>query len=564
MARKHLHELLVEDQEPFILQNYIEERRCQLKKWVPRGHLQVKRRKPISENSSFPASFCRNACLFSFHDSPDLRKSPLFDFSSPLKSPCRNSNSLFIHIPSRTAALLVEAAVRIQKQPSSTKTTGKTLGSGFFGSILKRINLRKRNRKPQIKGNEMRVSVKDILRWDSSNGRKAFPMGRRQDREEKMVALDGNRVGSEKGLSCSSNSTLSSVWSESNEDKSEDLETSSSNRSDEDSEEIEFLVNERNNGDYGSCDKAFCSSPFRFALQKSPSPGRRTPEFGSPARSPRRRVKEREEGGLNCLGNKDHAGEEEEEEEEKEQCSPVSVLDPPFDTDIDDDDDKDCDNSSDDGDHRHYQLDYDCEEGGEKDDDDQLELEEDEQSYELHHSFAIVKRAKQKLLHKLRRFERLADLNPIELEKRMLEMDNDDEEEEECDENYVSQDEDESFVETLYSQFQLCNKEGKGKKTPGDMKQLILDLIGEEGRRYDDEHEDGVDMEAMVKNVSKRLGSWKGVESDTIDMMVDLDLKREGDEWRRDKEQVKEMAIEIELTIFGLLVQELSDELVQS
>ncbi|XP_043716605.1 uncharacterized protein DDB_G0283697-like isoform X2 [Telopea speciosissima] len=507
MAHKHLHELLVEDQEPFVLQNYIEERRCQLKRSVPKGQLQVKTRKPIYENSSFPASFCRNACLFSFHDSPDVRKSPLFDFSSPLKSPCRNSNSLFIHIPSKTAALLLDAALRIQKQPSSSKTTGKTLGSGFLGSILKRINLRKRNRKPQIKGNEMRVSVKDILRRDSSDGRKAFTMERRQDRKETIEALDGNRVVSEMGLSCSCNSTLSSVWSESNEDKSEDLETSSSSRSDEDSEEMEFLVDERNNGDYGSYDKAFCSSPFRFALQKSPSPGRRTPEFGSPATSPRRRIKEREEGSLSCVGNKDYVGEE---EEEKEQCSPVSVLDPPFDTDVDDDDEEEGDNSSDDGDHRHHQRDYDCEEV--EKDDNHLELEEDEQSYELQRSFESVKRAKQKLLHKLRRFERLAELNPIELEKRMLEVDNDD----------------------------------------------------EDDNDDDDDDDNGVDMEEVVKNVSKRLESWKGVESDTIDMMVDLDLRREGDEWRRRQEQVQEIAIEIEFTIFGLLLQELSDEFVRS
>ncbi|XP_043699880.1 RNA polymerase-associated protein LEO1-like [Telopea speciosissima] len=556
MAHKHLHELICEDQEPFVLQNYIEEKRCQLKRSVTRDHLQVKRRKPISGNSTFPASFCKNACFFSFHDSPDLRKSPLFDFSSPLRSPCGGtSNKLFVHIPSRTAALLLEAALRIQKQPSSSKpqATGKNLCSGFFGSILKRINLCKRNQSPQIKGNKMRVSVKDILRWDSSDGRKAFAMEKRQD-QEKRETLEGNRAVSEMGLSCSCNSRVSSIWSESNEDKSEDLETSSS-RSD---------------------DEAFCSSPFRFSLRNSPSDGQRTPEFGSPATSPRchiKEVKHKEEGSeggrQSCVRKKEY------ENKEKEQCSPVCVLDQPFDTDVDDDDNEgdNNNNNSDDGDHRHHQSDSDLEEseGEELNMDDHNhrrfeEEEEEEHSYDdddaLERSFAIVQRPKQQLLHKLRRFERLVDLNPIELEKRMLEVD-DEEEEEECDDEEAENNKD-TFVESVYGRF----KEGKGKgkeKTTGDMKRLILDLITEEGRRRRNEDNiDGIDKEVVINNVSKRFEAWNEVESDTIDMMVDLELRREGEEWKRCQEQVSEMAIEIEFAILGLLLQELFDEVVCS
>nr|DAD48637.1 TPA_asm: hypothetical protein HUJ06_018574 [Nelumbo nucifera] len=293
MAHKHLRELLREDQEPFVLQNYIDERRCQLKKWTPKTHLQVKRRRPMSENSSIPASFCKSACFFSFHDSPDVLRSPLFDFASPARSPCRNPNTVFIHISSRTAAVLLEAALRIQKQSSSSKSKSpnKSLGFGFLGSILKRISLRKRNRKREIKGEEVRVSVKDILRWDSCDGRKLCMEDNRLETPAPMEVSEEKEVITEMGFSCSCNSRLSSAWSESNEEKSEDLETSTSSRS-EDSEEMEFIVDERKNGECNSCDKPFCSNSFRFVLPKSPSSGRRTPEFESPATSPSRHRKE--------------------------------------------------------------------------------------------------------------------------------------------------------------------------------------------------------------------------------------------------------------------------------
>ncbi|KAM1041020.1 hypothetical protein TB1_029589 [Malus domestica] len=85
------------------------------------------------------------------------------------------------------------------------------------------------------------------------------------------------------------------------------------------------------------------------------------------------------------------------EEEEKEQCSPVSVLDPPF---QDDDEGRDGDGEGDD----------------------------DEDGCDLECSYANVQRTKHHLLQKLRRFEQLAGLDPIELEKRMLEEDDDDDE----------------------------------------------------------------------------------------------------------------------------------------
>lgn len=165
-------------------------------------------------------------------------------------------------------------------------------------------------------------------------------------------------------------------------------------------------------------------------------------------------------------------------------------------------------------------------------------------------------------MHKLRRFEKLAELDPIELEKRILEQEQDDtdndnfdlEEEEEC-EYYESAspdreaDFDESVKEVLSNKSSYRNV----RQIPQDMKRLITDLIAEE---------ESVDRDTVVKRVCRRLESWKEVESNTIDMMVEQDLKRELDGWKRYQEQVGETALEIELSIFGLLMEELSEELV--
>lgn len=67
------------------------------------------------------------------------------------------------------------------------------------------------------------------------------------------------------------------------------------------------------------------TSPFRFSLQKLPSSGRQTPEFQSPASSPVHPSKQE--------GDNNNSYDSEKVEEEKEQCSPVSILDPPFEDD---------------------------------------------------------------------------------------------------------------------------------------------------------------------------------------------------------------------------------------
>ncbi|KAA3455191.1 zinc-regulated protein 8-like [Gossypium australe] len=510
MGQKHLQELLEEDQEPFHLNKYIADRRCQLKKPSPQTHLQLKKPKPISQTSKFPSNFCKNTCFFSFHDSPDPRKSPLLGFPSPCKSP----NAIFLHIPARTAALLLEAALRIQKHSSSkTKHHNGGAGFGFFGSILKRITHRNRNRKWEIANDGAKVSVKDILRWDPAVDKNNLS----QKKMSSSTSISEDKSGYEMGFSCSYNGRPSSaVWSESNEEKS--LDTSCSCSQSEDFEEI-FLSKDvfGNSSAFPSCE-----SPFHFVLQRSPSFGHRTPIFSSPATSPGRHQKQ----VLRVIYDKESYNEVEslkkaQVAEEEEQCSPVSVLDPPF----EDDDD------------RHVNV-------------DDVDVDGND-SFDLECSYAVVQRTKQQLLHKLRRFEKLAELDPIELEKRMLEQEQDDDDDDDnehesgsCDDGMVQE-----VVKTSFH------------NVPEGMKRLVTDLIGEE----ETEQSCYGDGEAVAKRVRQRLESWKEVESNTIDMMVGQDLRRsEGDGWKRSELQIRETALEVENAIFGLLMEELSEELVSS
>lgn len=517
-GQKHLHELLKEDQEPFHLKTYLADRRCLLKSSDPpkakTTSLQVQKRRPIVETSSSTIakrSLCKQACFFAFHDSPDVSKSPLPGFLSPAKSPCRTHNgSILLHIPARTATLLLEAAVRIQKQQSSShsksKAQIKNVGFGLFSSILKKLKDRNKNKKCEIRSREIEMPQKSGARI-----------------VENMDAKSANEVG----FSCScNNSRLSSAgWSESNEERSLDTETSTSCSRSEDSEELDCVT--RQNGAFNPCESRFCSSPlspFRFSLQRSPSSGRTTPIFSSPAASPRRHKREDKE---NYEGHDGSGKIQLGEDEEKEQSSPASVLDPPF------------DNEEEEG-----------RESGEEED------------YDVECSFAIVQRAKEQLLYKLRRFEKLAELDPVELEKRMMEeLDDEDEEEEVHPED--GQDNEffpvyktcslDSFVTEVFSKSDLLRR----RKVPADMRRLVSDLISEENREMKSMN----GREVVLGSVCKKLDSWKEVEYNTIDMMVELDFRSEFHQWKKWQEQREEAAMEIELAIFGVLVEELTEEL---
>lgn len=170
--------------------------------------------------------------------------------------------------------------------------------------------------------------------------------------------------------------------------------------------------------------------------------------------------------------------------------------------------------------------------------------------------------AKEQLLYKLRRFEKLAELDPIELEKRMMEQ----LEEEDEDEEDEQQKEDkefiplyktcnlDSFVNEVFSKSDILSR----RKVPADMKKLVSDLISEENNEIKSLDSSS---EIVLGRVCRKLDSWKEVESNTIDMMVELDFRSEFDQWKRFQEQRDETAVEIELEIFSLLVEELTEEL---
>lgn len=479
MAEKHLRELLREDQEPFHLKNFISGRRrdCLLKS--------PKKRRPISPNSSFGHNFCKNPCFLA--SSPDPTKSPLFD---PQARAPTDKNAIFLHVPAKTAALLLEAALRIhnhnenelKSKNKNNPSSAKPAGVGIFSSLLRRLSKQRKIRgqaEEEAGDHGSKLSVKDILR-----PRRSLRASKEDDEEfvgsllaEKQVAfLAKSRVDAE---SSRRDDNLSSSETE---------------------------------------------SPRPFMLRKSAPSGCRTPESRSPAAPPSSRDPKDEDNREAMSLKKFEALEPVEEEEEKEQCSPVSVLDRQF----EDDDDE------------HTNEDY----NGDED-----------YAFDYESSYVLVQRTKQQLLQKLYRFERLAELDPVELEKRMLEQISD---EEDGPEAAMSKDQDDNFecmnVEKGSDGFakrslirpSLCAL--RNARAPSEMRRLIV-------------NEDEQGKQVYV------VGSWKGVDFSTIDMMVDQDFIRDEVDglWKRSNNnkdhQVGDTATDIELAIFGSLVQELSEEL---
>ncbi|KAL8152905.1 hypothetical protein V2J09_010665 [Rumex salicifolius] len=519
-SQRHLKELLREDQEPF----HIAHQKCHLKKQPSLKQMQLTKKKKPSQNASFHSNFCKNACLFSSSsafqvDSPDYRKSPLLSPAAlGSKSPSR---AMLLHVPAKTAALLLEAACRIQRNSmpnAKPKSRSKSSGFGLLGSVIKRLT--NRTRTPKL---DLVESDSDVIRWADSV--KSGGSSRRPS----VCGRDGIRIGSvEKSdlvedRTGFSNGRLSSVWSEENKSLASSSSSSStccsrtaSGNLSEEEEKIGFQnENARNiNEDFTFCLSPL--SPFRFALQKSPSPGRRSPAFCSPAASPSRRKFQENE---NYEQQNSSVKFEVEEEEEKEQSSPVSILDPPF-------------------------GDDDCEE-----EEDRGECHGDDDKFDMECSFAFVQRAKQQLLQKLRKFERLADLDPIELEKRMVEEEEEDGEYDE-DLEYEADVEDDVERSTEYYLAEIGMRSGlvHDLVNPG-MKKLLSDLISEESF--------GDDYECLVKRVCERLELWNEVDPNTIEMMVAMDLKGEDDTWQNRGEEISQTAKMVELSIFAGLLDEL-------
>ncbi|KAL9269978.1 hypothetical protein AKJ16_DCAP21727 [Drosera capensis] len=430
-------EHLGEEQEPFHLPNPLTKK---TKSHNPN---------PKTSSSSFYKYPCFSSITVSSTTSPLIRYSATSTSLSPLPRGGQNGGQ-FLHVPSKTAALLLEAAVRIQKQNSKSKS--KNGRFGILGSVLRR--LRGKNRSSQNRA---------------------------------RIGGDGDAVGVD--------------------------------------EIIELKIDE---GDLG------CSSPFRFALVRDdeessdrPSPGFRSPATGSPC--PRQQSEDHSSHGedrmVRC---------EAQDEEDKEQNSPVSVLEPPF------DDDEDGHEGE--------------EENG---------TFEGTYGYDLESSYAFVQKTKKKLLHKLRRFEKLAELDPVELEKRIQEEEEADEDDsiELQEEGDIYEDKDEEDTEASLIKDVLCQSGYQGLELPG-MKLLISHLIyeeDEEGRKHSDNS-----VEATMKRVCKRLESWRCVETNTIDLMIRMDLDRKTDDWKKFLDQINEVALAAEAELSVTLLAEVLEELIRS
>ncbi|KAG2334629.1 hypothetical protein Bca4012_015913 [Brassica carinata] len=503
-SQRHLKDLLEEDQEPFQLQSYISDRRRQI------THLQVKKRRPVSQNAGLPSRFCRNACFFSLRESPDPKKSPLFE----PKSPIRSQNAIFVNIPARTASMLLEAAVRIQKQStegSRKKTRNVGNAFGIFGSMLKKLTHRKKREISGGKDGGGVSSGKDMLRWETPVVRKIVT----KRNGEEQSSSQTQKTASETQFSRRSSS--SGVWSESvtNGERSWDCDFEPSISSSSGSDGLDGLACGLTNGSDLSDDTRFCESPFRFVLQTTlPSPGGfRTPNFTSPAASPRHHCPEMKKESYEVEKLK-KLEIEEEEEEDKEQSSPVSVLDPPF-----------------------------------EDDDEDIHMDDKN----ITSSFRSVQKAKNLLLQKLCRFEQLAGLDPLEFEKSMSdqETEEDMEEEEGMRNHYQCEMITQRVLKTYFEDM---------TEVPEGIEALISDLVTKELQNNSLLH----DGEAQVtKRVCERLRSWRDVESNTIDMMVEHDFRTESlGSWRsKNDAEVSEAVVEIEFEIFENLVEELSQDI---
>lgn len=165
-------------------------------------------------------------------------------------------------------------------------------------------------------------------------------------------------------------------------------------------------------------------------------------------------------------------------------------------------------------------------------------------------------------MYKLRRFEKLAELDPVELEKRMQDQEEDEdetfmEEEDGHDEKNQASCKENDFRKLIFQA--LCQSRVHDRQQiPEDFKKLVSDLILEEERALDSLE----DRDMVIRRICKRLELWKEVESNTIDMMIEDDFSREDGVWRKNIEQIRNMAGELELVIFGFLVEKFSEELV--
>ncbi|KAI4341956.1 hypothetical protein MLD38_026624 [Melastoma candidum] len=433
--QKHLHELLSQDQEPFLLHDYLLHRLRQLHPTSPPLPLST----PKTRHLPFPSLYGFSLKRQRFVPSRDPANSPLFEFPLPVpppRSPCQRA-AVSLLVPARTAALLLEAASRIQRSGSARLPRKQSLGGRVVGLVLKRFARRKSK--------------------SSSD-----------DNEPPYFKSPSGGCDHGIGSGVEGSGTV--------------------------------------------CDEHIRNSPLPVERQECSCLEEWPTEFPSSPASPKH-AGEGNEGKTDrcsdtCSASKGKNVDD--EEEERQQFSPVSVLDPPFE--VDDEDGESPVANDEEGDPNRVDtgFDYDC-------------------------SFAFVQRTKQQLLDNLQRFERLARLDPVELEKRMLESDDEEAETE--------------HEDRLTVPFPCL------RKSPDGISKLVMDLIAEEeGDSESRDHENG---KSVVARVNKRLESWEGEGSQTIDMIVDGELRAR---WEPGEEQFGLLAGEIEVGMFESLLEELTAE----
>ncbi|KAJ4956870.1 hypothetical protein NE237_013653 [Protea cynaroides] len=199
---------------------------------------------------------------------------------------------------------------------------------------------------------------------------------------------------------------------------------------------------------------------------------------------------------------------------EKEQFSPVSVLDFPDEEDDDDD-------------------------GGET-----------EMPSSFHQSLANMERKKQKLMQNIRRFESLAQLEPVDLDKRIVLLEKDDSDESSEGEEQEGEDE----LEAKMAEEKSIELLKLVKPTSsGNLDSVLLDFFKERIM--------GRINEGDYKELMKVGRDWM-----SDDMVLDLEYNREsyvtemdneGGRWRKFEEEQAELAAEVERLVLGSLVDEL-------
>ncbi|KAI4318845.1 hypothetical protein MLD38_032505 [Melastoma candidum] len=140
---KHLHELLSQDQEPFLLHDYLLHRLRQLH--PPSTALLLPPSRPSTRRLSFPSLYDFSLKRLRFVPSHNPANSPLFELpstASPPRSP-RHRAAVSLLVPARTTALLLEAASRIQRSGSARLPRKQSFGGRIMGLVMKRFARRK-------------------------------------------------------------------------------------------------------------------------------------------------------------------------------------------------------------------------------------------------------------------------------------------------------------------------------------------------------------------------------------------------------------------------------------